>query len=84
MPVITLFQRVLVWLITCQVSKKQLESKVILMLGWALLFFIFAIVAGIFGFLGIASALAGIAKVLFIVFIVLFIVSLIVGRRRAS
>jgi uncharacterized membrane protein YtjA (UPF0391 family) len=56
--------------------------KVIPMLGWALLFFIFAIVAGVFGFLGIASALAGIAKILFVIFVVLFIASLILGRRR--
>jgi len=60
------------------------ESKVILMLGWAFLFFLLAIVAGIFGFLGIASALAGIAKVLFVIFVVLFIASLFLGRRRTQ
>nr|WP_322597435.1 DUF1328 domain-containing protein [Paenibacillus sp. JDR-2] len=68
---------------TTKRASTPIERKVIHMLGWALLFFIFAIVAGLFGFLGIASALAGIAKILFVVFIVLFIASLILGRRRA-
>lgn len=52
------------------------------MLGWALMFFLFAIAAGVFGFMGIASAMAGIAKVLFVVFIILFLASLIIGRRK--
>ncbi|WP_397376395.1 DUF1328 domain-containing protein [Paenibacillus vietnamensis] len=64
--------------------QNKAERKVIPMLGWALLFFIFALVAGIFGFFGIASALAGVAKILFVVFVILFIVSLIMGRRRVS
>ncbi len=58
------------------------------MLGWAVTFFLIAIVAAVFGFGGIASAAAGIAKVLFFVFIVLFVASLIValvqGRRPPS
>ena len=65
-----------------QASENDNPEGVIPMLGWALLFFLFAIAAGIFGFMGIASAMAGIAKVLFVVFIVLFIASLILGRRR--
>jgi len=47
------------------------------MLGWALLFFLIAIVAAVFGFGGIAIAAAGIAKILFFVFLVLFLASLI-------
>jgi uncharacterized membrane protein YtjA (UPF0391 family) len=47
------------------------------MLGWALLFFLVAIVAAVFGFGGIAIAAAGIAKSLFFVFLVLFLASLI-------
>jgi uncharacterized membrane protein YtjA (UPF0391 family) len=69
---------------TSKQINKLTERKVIPMLGWALVFFIFAILAGIFGFLGIASALAGIAKILFVVFIVLFIASLIFGGRRRA
>jgi len=56
------------------------------MLGWALTFFIVALIAAVFGFGGIASAAAGIAKVLFFIFIVLFVVALIgglLGRGRA-
>lgn len=51
------------------------------MLGWALTFFLLAIVAGVFGFGGISATLAGVAEILFWVFIVLFILALIFGRR---
>ena len=49
------------------------------MLGWALTFFIIALIAAVFGFGGIASAAAGIAKVLFFIFVVLFAIALIGG-----
>jgi uncharacterized membrane protein YtjA (UPF0391 family) len=62
----------------------QPERTVMTMLGWALLFFILAIVAGIFGFFGMAAALAGIAKILFVVFLILFIVSFFIGRGRVN
>jgi len=54
------------------------------MLGWAVVFFIVAIVAAVFGFGGIAAASAGIAKILFFVFLVLFVISLVagLGKRR--
>lgn len=52
------------------------------MLGWALTFFIVAIVAAIFGFGGVASAAVGIAQVIFFVAIVLFVVSLILNMTR--
>ena len=45
------------------------------MLGWALTFFILAIVAAAFGFGGIAGASAGIAQILFFVFLALLIVT---------
>ena len=55
------------------------------MLGWALLFFILALVAAVFGFGGIATGLAGIAKILFFVFLVVFVASLILNfSRRAA
>jgi uncharacterized membrane protein YtjA (UPF0391 family) len=47
------------------------------MLGWAVGFFIVALIAAVFGFSGIALAAAGIAKILFFVFLVLFLVSLV-------
>lgn len=46
-------------------------------LGWALLFFIVAIVAGIFGFGFISGTSFTIAKWLAIAFVVLFVISII-------
>jgi uncharacterized membrane protein YtjA (UPF0391 family) len=50
-----------------------------IMLYWAMVFLIIALVAGILGFTGVYLAAAGIAKVLFFVFLVLFLISLISG-----
>jgi len=47
------------------------------MLGWAIGFFVAALVAAIFGFGGIASAFTGIAIILFWVFVALFVLSLL-------
>lgn len=47
-----------------------------MLLKWALIFFIVAIVAAVFGFTGIAVAAANIAKILFYVFLVGFFVLL--------
>jgi uncharacterized membrane protein YtjA (UPF0391 family) len=49
------------------------------MLGWAIGFFIAALVAAVFGFGGIASAFTGIAIILFWVFLALFVLSLLFG-----
>ena len=49
------------------------------MLGWAIGFFVAAIVAAIFGFGGVATAFIGIAQLLFWVFVILFVVSLLFG-----
>ena len=49
------------------------------MLGWAIGFFLAALVAAVFGFGGIASAFTGIAIILFWVFLGLFVVSLVFG-----
>lgn len=54
------------------------------MLGWALAFFIIALIAGALGFTGIAGASIGIAKILFWVFLVVFLISLLVGLTRRS
>ena len=55
------------------------------MLGYAITFFILAIIAALFGFGGLAGTLTSIAKFLAILFAVLFIGSLIysaiTGRR---
>ena len=54
-------------------------EKELIMLHWALVFLLIALVAGVFGFSSLYVAAAGIAKILFFVFIVLFLVSLISG-----
>jgi uncharacterized membrane protein YtjA (UPF0391 family) len=53
-----------------------------IMLYYALVFFVLALVAGVLGFGGIASASVGIAKILFFVFIVLFLLSAVTGVVR--
>lgn len=53
-----------------------------LMLSWAMLFFLIAIVAAVFGFSGIAGAATNIAWILFIAFLVLAVFALITGRGR--
>jgi len=47
------------------------------MLGWAIGFFVAALVAAVFGFGGVASAFTGIAIILFWVFLALFVLSLV-------
>jgi uncharacterized membrane protein YtjA (UPF0391 family) len=49
------------------------------MLGWAIGFFVAAIVAAVFGFGGVATTFTGIAVILFWVFVALFVLSLIFG-----
>jgi uncharacterized membrane protein YtjA (UPF0391 family) len=48
-----------------------------IMLYWALLFLVIALIAGLLGFGGVASAATGIAKILFFVFIVIFVITLV-------
>jgi uncharacterized membrane protein YtjA (UPF0391 family) len=52
------------------------------LLGWAILFFIIALIAALFGFTEIAVAAAGIAKILFFIFIILFVVLLVAHAVR--
>jgi len=46
-------------------------------LGWAIAFFVVAVVAGIAGFRGIAGLTMGIARILVVAFLVLAVVSLL-------
>jgi uncharacterized membrane protein YtjA (UPF0391 family) len=59
----------------------QEEGRMV-MLNWALLFFVIALVAALLGFGGIATAAAGVAKILFYIFLVIFLVTLIMGLGR--
>jgi uncharacterized membrane protein YtjA (UPF0391 family) len=54
-------------------------NKELVMLYYAAVFFVIAIIAGIFGFGGIAVGAAEIARILFFIFLVIFLVSLIMG-----
>lgn len=57
------------------------QERGLVMLYWAAVFFVIALVAAVLGFSGIAAGAAGIAKILFFVFLVLGALSLIFGRR---
>jgi uncharacterized membrane protein YtjA (UPF0391 family) len=46
-----------------------------MLLDWAFIFLILAIIAGVFGFGGIAVESAYIAKILFFVFLAIFLIS---------
>jgi uncharacterized membrane protein YtjA (UPF0391 family) len=59
------------------------QERETVMLRWAIVFAILALVAGLLGFVGLEGDFAYIAKILLFVFLVLFIVSLIFGRTSA-
>jgi uncharacterized membrane protein YtjA (UPF0391 family) len=63
-----------------RVIKDATTKGELLMLHYAAVFLVIALIAAVFGFGGIAAGAAGIAKILFFVFLVLFVVSLIAGR----
>jgi len=48
-----------------------------MLLTWALIFAVVALIAGIFGFGGVASTAAGVARILFFIFLVVFLVTII-------
>jgi uncharacterized membrane protein YtjA (UPF0391 family) len=51
-----------------------------MLLNWAFIFLILAVVAAVFGFGGIAKDSAYIAKILFVVFLVIFVISFFYNR----
>jgi uncharacterized membrane protein YtjA (UPF0391 family) len=55
-----------------------------IMLYWALVFLVVALIAGALGFGGIAGASAGIAQILFFVFLVLLVVSVVMHFFRRA
>ena len=46
-----------------------------MLLYWAIIFAVVALIAGIFGFGGVASAAGGVARVLFFIFVLVFLVT---------
>ncbi len=59
-----------------------------MLLKWAAIFFVIALIAAAFGFTGIAAGAASIAKILFYlflgIFVVLLIAGIIIGRKVVS
>jgi uncharacterized membrane protein YtjA (UPF0391 family) len=55
-----------------------------IMLYWALVFFVVAIIAGALGFGGIAGTSTGIAQILFFIFLAFLVISLIAGLFRRA
>lgn len=53
-----------------------------MLLYFALLFLVLAIVAGVFGFSGIARQSAGIARILFFIFVIIFIVTFFINMLK--
>jgi uncharacterized membrane protein YtjA (UPF0391 family) len=56
----------------------------LVMLYWALVFLVVAIIAGALGFGGIAGTSAGIAQILFFVFLAFLVISLVAGLFRRA
>jgi uncharacterized membrane protein YtjA (UPF0391 family) len=54
----------------------------VVMLNYAVVFMVIALIAALLGFSGIAAGAAGMAQILFWFFLVLFIVSLVMGWGR--
>ncbi len=54
------------------------------MVGWAITFFLIALVAAVMGFGGIAGDAAWIGQVLLVIFLILAVVSMIMGRKPSS
>lgn len=59
------------------------SPKGTIMLQWAIVFFVIAIVAAIFGFSGIAQDMAYIGKILAVIGIILAVLSYILHRRSS-
>jgi uncharacterized membrane protein YtjA (UPF0391 family) len=67
----------------CPLLEEKAAPGGAIMLHYAVVFFIIALIAAFFGFGGIAAGAAGIAKILFVVFLIGALVSLLMsfGRR---
>jgi uncharacterized membrane protein YtjA (UPF0391 family) len=57
-------------------------QKEIVMLHYAVVFFVIALIAALFGFGGIAAGAAGIAKILFFVFVIMAVITFVMSLLR--
>jgi uncharacterized membrane protein YtjA (UPF0391 family) len=65
-------------------SNSHQQSEVGIMLRYALIFFVLALVAALFGFGGIAAGAVGIAKILFFGFLILAAVAIVANLTRGT
>jgi uncharacterized membrane protein YtjA (UPF0391 family) len=65
-------------------SAIHLKRRSTVMLYYAVVFFVIALVAAVLGFGGIAAGAAGIAKILFFVFLILAAVGFVLGAIRRT
>lgn len=65
-------------------AKQRCSSKEGIVLHYAVVFLIVALIAGVLGVSGVAAVATNIAYVLFVVAIILFIVHLLTGRRTIA
>src|SRR4051794_16951633 len=70
------------WHMFCTYANVVFSSEGIVMLHYAVVFFVIALIAAVFGFTGIAAGAASIAKTLFLIFVVIAVISLILGLLR--
>jgi uncharacterized membrane protein YtjA (UPF0391 family) len=54
------------------------------MLGWALIFFVLALVAGYLGFAGLAGMAASIAQILFWIFLAVLVIGFVIRALRGQ
>jgi uncharacterized membrane protein YtjA (UPF0391 family) len=65
-------------------TNKSISKEKLIMLRWALIFFVIALIAALFGFGGVAGAAAGIGKFVFFAALVLFVVGLIASAAKGG
>ena len=65
-----------------QVARRMVDAsrpEEIVMLHYAIVFLVIALIAAVLGFGGIAGTAAGIAKILFFVFVIMAVVTFVLG-----
>jgi uncharacterized membrane protein YtjA (UPF0391 family) len=66
----------------CSSPQNVADTGVAIMLHYAAVFFVIALIAAVFGFGGIAVGAAGIAKILFIIFLIGAVITFLMSMGR--
>lgn len=61
-----------------------LRREEVVMLKWALIFFVISVVAGLLGFTNVAAGSRSIARVFFAIFIIIFLIVLVLALTGVS